>query len=112
MSVERARSKAATAANRRSEPRFPANAPVEVSITYPVAQGHLAGTVIDISKSGLRLRMDTSLPKSSRVQVKLGEVMVFGEVRHCREVEDGVFEAGIRIEDMLTRGGKPNKHNN
>lgn len=89
--------------NRRLEHRFPADAPVEVTIVYPVTPGRIKGTMVDLSKSGLRLRMETSLPKGSRVQVKLGDVVVFGEVRHCRETDEAWFEAGVHIEDMVSR---------
>ena len=89
--------------NRRAEPRFEVNSMVEVFIRYPSMAGPFRGAVTDLSKNGLRLRMETSLPKASQVQVKFGEVVVFGEVRFCRDLADGHFEAGLHIEDLFAR---------
>jgi len=89
--------------NRRTEHRFEVNSPVQVFIRYPSVAGPFHGVVLDLSKSGMRLQMETSLPKASQVQVKFGEVVVFGEVKFCREMDSVHYEAGLHIEDLFAR---------
>ncbi len=92
-----------TDSNRRAEHRFEVSSPVQVFIRYPSLAGPFDGVVLDLSKNGMRLRMETSLPKASQVQVKFGEVVVFGEVKFCRDLDGGEYEAGLHIDDLFAR---------
>lgn len=55
-------------------------------------------TVLDVSKSGLRINCSTALPYGSRVEVKCKNAKVFGEVRYTREVG---YEYHVGIEADL-----------
>ena len=72
---------------------------------------HLAATIVDISKSGLRLELGSTLLKGSRVEITTSprKLIIFGEVRYCRRV-GGIFNAGILIEGVVAPAGDSEAH--
>jgi PilZ domain-containing protein len=79
---------------------FPCHDPVEIRV---ISEGvsRFPGTVLDVSRSGLRLELATSLTKGSEVEVSVrGHVLIFGEVRYCHRTGDSVH-AGILIREVL-----------
>ena len=85
---------------RRREPRYPCNDPVEVRIISPGGPCFPA-TVLDVSRSGLRLELGARIAKGSEMEVTVrGHVVIFGEIRYCRRTGDS-FHAGILIRDVL-----------
>ena len=93
---------------RRSEARYPAQEPAELE-TVLGGQEPVFGTVLDVSRSGLRIAIPRRLERGEQVQVKLQRSVVFGEVRYCRIVAGG-FQAGVRIQDLVRPGGRKNEH--
>jgi hypothetical protein len=95
-------------ADRRSEARYPAHEPAELETRLG---GHepVYGTILDVSRSGLRIAIPRRLERGEQVQVKLKRSVIFGEVRYCRAVPGG-FQAGIRIQDLVRPGGRKNEH--
>lgn len=87
------------ASDRRSEARYPAQAPAELEI-LPLSTGPLYGTVLDVSRSGLRIGLARRVDRNQKVRVTLSGNVIFGEVRYCRAVAAG-FQAGIRIENLV-----------
>jgi hypothetical protein len=84
---------------RRREARYPTNDPAEIRI-LPLSGPRLPSTVIDVSRSGLRLEVSTQLARGLQVEVVLpAKAAVFGEVRYCRRAGDA-FHVGIRIQDV------------
>jgi hypothetical protein len=85
---------------RRRDARYPTNDPAEIHI-LPLNGPSLPATVIDVSRSGLRLELSTQLARGLGVEVVMpGDAVVFGEVRYCRRARDA-FRVGIRIEDVV-----------
>lgn len=85
---------------RRREPRYPTDDAVEIEIvggpSFPVR-----GTVRDVSASGLRLTLQTSIGSGLHVKIKFPvQLVIFGEVRYCRRA-DARFHAGILIENVF-----------
>jgi len=81
--------------DRRREPRFPASARVEIEIQNPRV-GRVQGTVFEVSRSGLRLELPIALEAGTCIEINLKNVVVSGEVRHCRPAETG-FSAGVFV---------------
>ena len=55
--------------------------------------------VIDVSRSGLRLELQHSVPRGVEVQITLSsQLVIVGEVRHCRRVGT-LYHAGIMVRD-------------
>jgi hypothetical protein len=57
----------------------------------------LPAHIVDVSPSGLRIRFDRPLPEGTRLNLSMGDELVFGQVRHCAPV-DGKFDVGVLIE--------------
>jgi hypothetical protein len=104
-----------TAANRgalflekRREARYPTNDPAEVEVVN--GTGRTPATVLDVSKSGLRLKLEASIQKGAEVKVTLQRnIVIFGQIRYCRPL-DGSFDAGVLIQDMSQNSGQPSPH--
>ena len=105
-----------TAANRgalflekRREARYPTNDPAEVEVVNG-ATGRFPATVLDVSKSGLRLKLDSSISKGAEVKITLQRnVVIFGQIRYCRPL-DGSFDAGVLIQDMSQNSVQSSPH--
>ena len=90
----------APSVEKRREPRYPCNDPVKVRV-LSTRGPRFAATVLDVSRSGLRLELATPIAKGSEVEVTVrGNVIIFGEIRYCRRTSD-IFHAGILIRDVL-----------
>ena len=95
------------ASERRTEPRYPAHEPAELECLFG-ALGPIYGTILDVSRSGLRIALPRRVNRGEHVKVKLQQNVIFGEVRYCRAVS-GVFHTGIRIQDLV-RPDSQNQH--
>ena len=86
---------------KRREARYPTNDPAHVQV-LPSNGVWLPCTVVDISRSGLRLELETSLAKNTRIEIMIAprHVVIFGEVRYCRMSGDR-FQAGVLIEGVV-----------
>lgn len=90
-------------AERRTEIRYPAQDPAELEILSGPPEP-LFGTILDVSRSGLRVALSKRVDRGEQVKVKLHDNVIFGEVRYCRSVSGG-FHAGIRIKDLWRAEG-------
>jgi exoribonuclease II len=97
-------------AERRRETRYPANDPVEIYILEAASNSRFAGTVVDVSRSGLRVEVATPISKGARVEVILPDrAIIFGETRYCRRSTD-CYYIGIAIEDVYYAQSLSDKH--
>ena len=86
-------------AARRGEARYPAQEPAELEILFGDGTP-IYGTILDVSRSGLRIALPRRISRGEQVKVKLNRNVIFGEVRYCRAVS-AAFQAGIRIQDLV-----------
>ena len=86
---------------KRLEARYPTNDAAQLQI-MPSNGTWLPCTVIDISKSGLRLELGTQLTRNVRIEVMITplKLVIFGEVRYCRRSGEH-YHAGILIEGVV-----------
>ena len=96
----------AIAFERRAEARYPTRDAAEIQLARPGGEP-IYGTVLDVSRSGLRIDLPARVEKGEIVRVKLHHVVISGEVRYCRAAEDR-FQAGILIREVLTE--EPSRH--
>jgi hypothetical protein len=94
--------------DRRREARYPAQEPAELELLYG-PRDPIYGTVLDVSRSGLRIELPRRIHRGEEVKVKLQQNVIFGEVRYCRAVA-GVFQAGIRIDELVRPPADGGKH--
>jgi len=67
------------------------------------------GTVLDVSRSGLRVALPKRMNRGEQIKVKLQNNVIFGEIRYCRSVS-GVFHAGVRIQELVRPAGRESQH--
>lgn len=104
-----AAARGALSIEKRREARYPTNDPAEVQVVNG-GTGRSSATVLDVSRSGLRLRLESILNKGAEVKITLQRnLIIFGQIRYCRPLKEG-FEAGVRIQDLSQISGQPNPH--
>jgi hypothetical protein len=94
--------------DRRREARYPAQEPAELELLFGPREP-VYGTILDVSRSGLRIELPRRVHRGEEVKIKLQQNVIFGEVRYCRAVS-GVFHAGIRIEELVRPASNPTQH--
>jgi hypothetical protein len=95
-------------ADRRAEIRYPAQDPAELQLLHGPSEP-MFGTVLDVSRSGLRVVVPKRIDSGAQVRVKLHHNFIFGEVRYCRAIS-GAFHVGLRIKDLVRPVGRQNRH--
>lgn len=83
---------------RRRENRTPCDA---LPARLRTESTSLPAQVLDISLSGVRLRLASCLPVGTSVTLCFSNTIASGKVRFCRANPDHTFDAGLRIEDVL-----------
>jgi hypothetical protein len=79
----------------RRTPRFPVSLPARVF--SPSSEAPIEGRIIDISGEGLGMELPVALPKQANIAVQSEDNTALGVVRHCRELSNGQFRAGIQL---------------
>jgi hypothetical protein len=94
---------------KRREARYPTNDPAEVEVISG-GVGQFSATVVDVSRSGLRLKLDSSINRGAEVKITLQRnIVIIGQIRYCKPL-DGNFDAGVLIEDMEQNSGPSSSH--
>jgi hypothetical protein len=94
---------------KRREARYPTNDPAELEIVNG-GTGRYSATVLDVSRSGLCLKLDSTIKKGAEVKVTLPPSnVIHGQIRYCRPRDDG-FEAGVLIQKMSQSSGQSSPH--
>ena len=88
--------------DQRRETRYPCHDPAVVQIV-PGDGRHFRATVLDISRSGMRIELETPVHQGVVIQVALPkQAIIIAEVRHCRHSGDH-YVAGVLINEVYTR---------
>ena len=85
---------------KRNEPRFATESVGVLQVLRPLSFERLQGRIINVSKSGLALHIPIQLAPATLVQLRVGTMIVLGEVRHC-ERSGNEFRIGLRLEDFV-----------
>ena len=85
---------------KRREARYPCDDPAEVRI-LPGDGSRVPATVVDVSRSGMRLQLAIPVTKGSQIEIFLPkQVVIFGQVRHCKRSGD-TYHAGVLIQEVF-----------
>lgn len=84
--------------DRRFDPRLPADLPV--TILRLDDEMKIAGSLVDISESGICALLSEHVPPGTLVQVGILEVGLYGEIVYSHE-ENGGFRTGVFVEQVL-----------
>jgi hypothetical protein len=82
----------------RSEPRNDVQVSAELRIQGGI-ESHSV-TVLDVSRSGLRVRVGFPISANARVEILYGSATVSGEVRYSRELAVDEFNIGINVDGV------------
>jgi hypothetical protein len=69
--------------------------PAEVSI--PGTNVSFNGLVMDVSKSGMRIRAENQVEVDTTVRVKMATLLVDAEVRYCKPNDAGSQDFGVMV---------------
>lgn len=92
-------------------PRIPSSAAqrsveeLRTEVRYPVGQpavlradsGLYVVTILDVSRSGMRVSCSKEFASGTNVHVRYAELEVPGEIRYARKLETGEFHLGIQV---------------
>ena len=88
--------------DRRKEPRYPTNGSARVLVPFLSEPQTFSARVLDVSKSGLRLKLNTPLAPGTLVQIELKSLVATGTVRHCKK--DGEeYSMGIQLDAVVKK---------
>ena len=87
--------------DRRSEPRFPVDQPVVVTILDSGDRGSFEGTVVDLSRSGLGVRVPYSIDLDRRVEIRWSRGTVIAEVRNCLRMSSHNYRVGLKTSEVV-----------
>lgn len=90
-------------ADRRKEPRFRTSGSGRV--ICPDGE-EVVGQIMDVSRSGMCIRIPKMLCPGDRIAVKLTTVTTTGEVRYVIPVLHEQFDIGVLLDEEETTGGR------
>lgn len=82
--------------DRRRDLRFPCDTSA-VEVHLDARDQPLTAHVIEVSRAGLKLRMDDALPVGTPLTVEVGKLSVLGEVRRCESGPDASHTVGVLL---------------
>jgi hypothetical protein len=92
--------RAARLAEKRRETRYPTNDAAEIEVRHGEVL-RMPATIVDVSRSGLRLELPLAVGRGEQVKISLASQMVIlGEIRYCRRAGI-VYHAGVLIQDVF-----------
>lgn len=93
---------------RRREPRYPCNDPVQIRI--PGDFSSIPASVMKVSRSGLCVEIGRSVLEGAQLEIRLPRrLTVSGEVRYCRRVGTR-YQVGIMLPEASGASSKSQEH--
>ena len=87
--------------DRRTEPRIEARGTAVMTIVNDAAFTKLTATIVDVSRSGLQVALDSPLESGSPVGLRLRTALILGVVENCRPNEQGGYCVGILTTSVM-----------
>ena len=84
----------------RREQRLPVNAPVTITVLGILGEPKAVGTVLDISGSGLRLKLPMPIPCGAPVKLETEDMLMLGEVVRCEPLGQS-YSIGLSLSHSL-----------
>lgn len=94
---------------RRRETRYPTQDLAEVEVRHGEIF-RMAGMVVDVSRSGLRLEIPIAVGRGEQVKITLPrQAVILGEIRYCKKA-GAVYHAGVLIQEVFYGQPEPSSH--
>lgn len=94
----------------RREQRLPANTPVTITVLGILGEPKAIGTVLDMSGSGLRLKLPMPIPCGAPVKLETGDMLMLGEVARCEPLGQ-CYSVGLSLSHSLAALSEPERLN-
>src|SRR5580658_3966826 len=78
---------------------------VEAELRFVGTEDLHTVTILDISRSGLRIRSQILVPTGKQIEVIYRNVVVTGEARYAREIGPNEFNVGVQAKGAAENGG-------
>lgn len=91
----------------RREPRIPVE--LNARLTCSDMPGATLGKVVDISRSGLGLKVSRNIPAGVGVIVELQSGIAFGEVRHSSQRGKDTWRIGLSLDEFISNRDRNKK---
>lgn len=88
--------------DRRREPRISTDDIAQLQVIAPFSPERIAVRVLDVSKSGMQVRLDAAIDPGSTVKIRLKEAILFAEIRHCRQTSETEYRAGLLLHEVIS----------
>jgi len=86
---------------RRKEQRYEIAESATITVCEPIVSIDIRGAVVDISRSGCRVRTTKPVSSGADVLILVKKAAVFATVRYCRATSEGVFDIGVGIDQVV-----------
>jgi hypothetical protein len=86
---------------KRSERRFQSGEHGTMQTLCPLSLDRVAVQIVDVSKDGFGVLVDSLMPTGTIVQIQIGATVSVGTVRSCRAAGDQQFHAGIHVRTRM-----------
>jgi len=87
--------------DRRLEPRYSAIGLSEMIVLSPARVTRASVAVVDVSKNGLQIELDSAISVGAQIELRLRNSIVFAAVKNCRQLITGKYRAGVRSQKIL-----------
>jgi hypothetical protein len=86
---------------KRAARRFQSGERGSMQTLCPLSLDRRAVQIVDTSKDGFGLLVDSALPTGTILQIQIGTTISVGTVRSCRPAGDNGFHAGIHVQHAI-----------
>lgn len=97
-----AKAYAKTTKESRSETRVPVRNQFAEATILTLGAPKVSAEIVDISRSGIGLVLGQHLPEGTWIKLKIGQVLIFGHIRYCRDLEGGGYRAGFISDTVIS----------
>ena len=87
----------------RVHTRYPVNETAKTRSLLVPEDGTNPAQIVDVSESGLRIHSNQAFLPGEAIAIRVNQLVIFGSVRHCRELSSGWFSSGVRITKIVTQ---------
>jgi hypothetical protein len=86
---------------RRIHARYPVNETAQTWSLLVPQEGTSRTQIVDVSESGLRVESSQAFLPGEAIAIRVNQLVIFGVVRHCRELRLKWFSSGVRITEIV-----------
>ena len=83
------------------EPRIQATGTAEMTILNAATFTELTATIVDVSRSGFQILLNTPLESGRPIGLRLKTALVLGKVDNCSLNEEGCYRVGILTTSVI-----------